>query len=108
MAHRLNDALNEIAGKTPKPCDDKCEYFRFPHLVVACELSSVFSVAKGQPCYEYKLRRKCGPIADKDGLFELIVRSCETGNILGTVSVAGLQPQELISFEIVEGGFSRD
>ena len=54
MAHIINDRLNILAGRKAVPCNDKCEYWKFPHLDTACELSSVFSVAKGQPCYEFK------------------------------------------------------
>jgi len=54
MAYKLNDVLNKAAGRMPVPCSDKCEYFRFPHLVRACELSDVYSVAQGVLCYEFK------------------------------------------------------
>ena len=54
MAHPLNDLVNRAANKTPTPCNDTCKYWRFPNLPVACVLSSVFSVAQGQPCFEYQ------------------------------------------------------
>jgi hypothetical protein len=56
MAHPIIDKLNRLEGKTPRPCSKDCEYFKFPHLSKACELSSVFSVVQGQMCYEFKLR----------------------------------------------------
>ena len=56
MAHKINDLLNIIEGKTPVPCTDKCKYWKFPHLDTACELSSVFSVAKGQLCFEFETK----------------------------------------------------
>lgn len=54
MAHPLNDLLNRREGKTPVPCNDTCKYWRFPHLSCACTMSSVFSVNKGELCYEYE------------------------------------------------------
>ena len=53
MAHKINDILNKAAGIKPVPCTDKCRYFRFPHLERACELSDVYSVEQGVPCYEF-------------------------------------------------------
>jgi len=54
MPHPINDLLNRIAGRKTEPCTDKCEYWRFPHLETACELSDVFSVKQGEPCFEFK------------------------------------------------------
>ena len=54
MAHRINDALNILEGRKAVPCNDKCEYWKFSNLDVACELSGVFSVKKGESCYEFK------------------------------------------------------
>lgn len=54
MAHIINDKLNKLEGKKKHKCDDTCEYWRFPHLERACVLSDVFSVKKGDMCYEYK------------------------------------------------------
>jgi len=53
MAYPINDQFNKLEGRKAVPCNDSCEYWRFPHLDTACELSSVFSVAKGVLCYEY-------------------------------------------------------
>lgn len=63
MAHFLNDILNKASGKTPIKCDESCKYWRFPHLDTACELSSIFSVAKQMPCYEYQPRPHNKPLA---------------------------------------------
>jgi hypothetical protein len=51
MAHKICEVLDKIEGKIPQTCDDKCEYFKFPHLRRACVLSEVFSVRKGEMCY---------------------------------------------------------
>jgi len=53
MAHPINDRLNKLEGRVATPCNDKCEYWAFPHLETACGLSSVFSVPKGRPCFEF-------------------------------------------------------
>lgn len=54
MAKRLNDALNRIEGREATVCNNTCEYWKFPHLATACVLSDVFSVKKGELCFEYK------------------------------------------------------
>lgn len=56
MADPRATMLDIIEGKKPMICDEDCKYFRFPHQVVACVLSEVFSVAKGQMCYIKKLK----------------------------------------------------
>lgn len=50
----INYLFGKLEGRTPKKCDEKCKYFRFPHLPVACVLSEVFSVKQGELCYEFK------------------------------------------------------
>ena len=54
MAHPINDLLNRLEKRTAVNCSDKCEYFKFAHLPCACVLSDVFSVNKGEPCFEFK------------------------------------------------------
>ena len=54
MAHPKNDMINIIEGREPMKCNKTCEYWAFPHLNRACVLSDVFSVLKGENCYEYK------------------------------------------------------
>lgn len=54
MAHKINDVLNKAEGKLPVPCNENCEFFAFPHLDRACILSEVYSVNKGELCYEFK------------------------------------------------------
>ena len=54
MAHPINDYINKLEKRKTVPCNDTCKYWQFPHLDTACVLSSVFSVAKGMPCYEYE------------------------------------------------------
>ncbi len=43
-------------------CNVSCEYWKFPHLDTACELSGIFSVTKGSPCEYYKesICTQCG------------------------------------------------
>lgn len=53
MAHLMNDVLNRIEGRKTVPCNDQCRYWKFPHLETACVLSDVFSVKKGEPCFEF-------------------------------------------------------
>ena len=53
MAHPINDKLNRLEGRTKVPCNESCKYWAFPHLGTSCVLSSVFSVKKGQLCFEY-------------------------------------------------------
>jgi len=54
MAHPINDAINVLEGRKPVPCNETCKYWTFPNLDTACVLSEVFSVKKGEPCFEYK------------------------------------------------------
>ena len=56
MVKDINIILNKLEGKKAEICDDKCKYFRFPHLEVACVLSSVFSVKKGEVCFEKEVK----------------------------------------------------
>lgn len=58
MAHLIAMKLNQLTDKKPVKCNKTCKYWKFPHLDTACELSSVFSVAKGMPCYEYQPKEK--------------------------------------------------
>jgi len=53
MSHKINDMLNKAEGREAIECNDTCRYWQFPHLETACVLSDVFSVKKGQLCYEY-------------------------------------------------------
>jgi len=53
MAHPINDLLNRAEGRKAVNCNESCKYWKFPHLETACILSEVFSVPKGQPCFEY-------------------------------------------------------
>jgi len=53
MAHKINDMLNKTWKRPATPCNDKCKYWAFPHLDRACRLSDVYSVRKGEPCYEF-------------------------------------------------------
>jgi len=53
MAHPINDAINRMTKKEAIPCNSSCKYWKFPHLETACVLSDVFSVKKGEPCFEY-------------------------------------------------------
>jgi len=57
MAHPINNFINKIEGRKATACNDTCEYWCFPHLDKACILSDVFSVKKGEPCYEYKPKK---------------------------------------------------
>ena len=45
----------------------------------------------------------CDAYATKDGKFKIEVRSYETGQIFGVIEVDGLEEQEKISVEILEG-----
>ena len=56
MAHPLNDLLNKREKRTAVKCNKSCEYWKFAHLETACVLSEVFSVRKGNPCFEYKAK----------------------------------------------------
>jgi len=54
MSHPMNDIINRAEGRKIVPCNDKCKYWKFPHLETACVLSDVFSVKKGKPCFEFE------------------------------------------------------
>jgi hypothetical protein len=60
MAHLINDKLNKLEGRKLVDCNKTCRYWKFPHLETACVLSDVFSVRKGEPCYEYQKGIKDG------------------------------------------------
>ena len=47
---KLNEMINELLGIEQTPCNDKCKYWKFPHLDRPCVLSSVFSVLPGESC----------------------------------------------------------
>ena len=49
----LNKILDVDAGIKPKPCNNGCKYWAYPHLDCACMLSSAYSVNKGRPCTTY-------------------------------------------------------
>ena len=53
MAHKINDLLNKAEGKKKVKCTSACKYYKFPHLETACLLSDVFSVKKGEMCFEF-------------------------------------------------------
>ena len=53
MSHPKNDILNRLEGRKARKCDHGCKYWKFPHLETACVLSDVFSVKKGEQCFEY-------------------------------------------------------
>ena len=54
MAHPIDNILNRIEGVKPVICSADCDHFKFPHLDRACVLSDVFSVLKGEPCFNFK------------------------------------------------------
>lgn len=54
----INILFGKLEGKEPIDCSNICEYFKFPHLRVACVLSDVYSVEKGEKCYNYKLSKE--------------------------------------------------
>jgi len=60
MAHKINEILNKAWGREPKPCTEKCKYWKYPHLETVCVLSEVFSVLKGEMCYELVEEEECG------------------------------------------------
>jgi hypothetical protein len=49
----LSIYLDRTGGVKPRPCGNWCDNYRFPHLNPACVLSDVYSVKKGEPCYNY-------------------------------------------------------
>lgn len=54
MANELANKIDEQSGKKKIPCDDGCKYFMFPQNEIACCLSEVYSVKKGEGCYTYE------------------------------------------------------
>jgi hypothetical protein len=50
----INILFGKLEGKEPVKCDNTCKYYKFSHLDVACVLSEVYSVKKGELCYNYK------------------------------------------------------
>lgn len=46
--HPINEFLDRHEPKLK--CNKECRYYRFPELEVACVLSEVYSVRKGQQC----------------------------------------------------------
>lgn len=54
MAYPINDKINKFANKQSHKCDNTCKNFAFPHLSRAYILSEVYSVLKGEECYEYQ------------------------------------------------------
>ena len=53
MANEICNKLDQLEGKTKTVCNNKCDYFKFPHLKIACVLSGVYSVPQGEGCYIY-------------------------------------------------------
>lgn len=49
MAHKIAEMIDSLSGE-PIPCNEKCKYWKFPHLERPCVLSSVYSVLRGEPC----------------------------------------------------------
>lgn len=56
MAHPINNMINRLEKRTAIPCNDTCRYWAFPHLERACQLSDVYSVRQGEPCFEFNLK----------------------------------------------------
>ena len=54
MNHSILEVLAKAEGKHKHICDSTCIYWKFPHLDIACVLSDVFSVKKGDLCTEYQ------------------------------------------------------
>jgi hypothetical protein len=54
MVKPICDLLDRLEGRESKIRDDGCKNWSFPHLDRACVLSSVFSVRKGEPCFQYE------------------------------------------------------
>ena len=60
MAHKINDMLDRIEGKTQELCDKHCKNFHFPNLERACVLSGVYSVKQGEMCFIKESLRDSG------------------------------------------------
>lgn len=57
MAHPKNDLINRVENKERTICNPNCKYWKYPHLETACSMSSVFSVKKGELCYEFEFKK---------------------------------------------------
>lgn len=53
-AKDINYLFGKLERKEAKICNEKCKYFSFPHLQVACVLSEVFSVKQGELCCNFE------------------------------------------------------
>lgn len=54
-----DNLLNQMINRSINPikCNDKCEYWAFPHLDRPCVLSDIYGAsAKGELCYDYRLK----------------------------------------------------
>lgn len=58
--HPLNKKISKTLKQEPHKCTDKCKYWAFSHRESACILSDVFSVEKGEMCYEFN--KKVGDV----------------------------------------------
>ena len=71
-AERISAYLDKISGVEPVPCNKSCENWMsyLEHRERACCLSDVYSVRKGEPCYNYKQQDDTDEIMKsfKDGL----------------------------------------
>ena len=54
MAHPICNELDKREGKKTTPCNSACKNWQFSHLEIACVLSEVYSVVKGEPCYIFE------------------------------------------------------
>jgi hypothetical protein len=54
MANKIAEMIDRADGRIATPCNDRCKYWAFPRLDVACVLSGVYSVPKGRPCYIFE------------------------------------------------------
>jgi hypothetical protein len=54
----INIMFGKMEGKKPIPCSPACKHYHFPHLDRPCVLSEVYSVKKGELCYNYELAEK--------------------------------------------------
>ena len=58
MAHPVNDLINRMEKRKAVNCNESCKYWKFPHLETACVLSDVYSVKKGELCFEYEPKKE--------------------------------------------------
>ena len=56
--HIINEKLNRAWGNKATICNESCEYWKFPHMDIAWVLSDVYSVPKGDLCYEYRKKKE--------------------------------------------------